>query len=79
MAGVKIFSIKGAFQNLLLGLKDERECALDASVDETKYYSTNEVLGIFSFLSDFITFLDAEVSNVSDEGWVSEAYFSLVI
>ena len=44
LIGGKIFSIKGALQNILLGLKDEWECTLDASTDKTKANSTNEVL-----------------------------------
>ena len=75
----KIFSTKGAFQNLLLGLKDEWYSALDASADTIKVDVTNEALEIFSFLSDFLVFLDAEVSNFSDESWVSEVFSSLFI
>ena len=78
MIGGKIFSTKGALWNLLLGLKDELECALDASSDATKADAINESLDLFSFYLDFLAFTDAEVSKFSDEGWVSEVYSSSV-
>ena len=66
--GGKIFSIKGVLQNILLGLKDERECALDTSVDSNKANETNESLELFYFFLDLISFVDANVSIFSDEG-----------
>ena len=65
--------------NLLLGLKDEWQCALDASVDATKADVTNGSLELFSFCLDFLPFPDAKVLKFSDEGWVSEVSSSLVI
>ena len=71
LIGGNIFSIKGAFQNLLLSLKDEWGCALDTSTDVTKADVTNEALELFYFWLEFLSFPDAEVSNFFDDGWVS--------
>ena len=60
-----------------MGIKDEWECALDASEDTIKSHTTNESLVLFSFLSDFIALAHTEVSTFSDEGWVSEVSSSL--
>ena len=79
MIGGKIFSTKGALKNLLLGLKDEWYCALDANADAIKVDVTNKALEIFSFLLDFLVFLGSEVSTYSDESWVSEVSSSLVL
>ena len=49
LIGGKIFSTEGALWNLLLGLKDEWECALDTRTDVTKADATNETLMFFSF------------------------------
>ena len=78
LIGGKIFSTKGALWNILLSLKDEWECALDASADAIKSDATNESLVLFSFLSDFLAFADDEVLRISDEGWVSKVSSSLV-
>ena len=82
----KIFSTKGALQNLLLGFKDEWERALDASAYATKADADNEFLKLFSFFSDAFAFLDTDVATFSDEGWVSregldlnEIYFFLAL
>ena len=72
MTGGNIFPIKGALQKILLGTKDERECALDASLDGTKADWADEAFELFSFFSCVFVFLDAEVSKFSDEGWVSK-------
>ena len=45
---------------------------MDSRADATKYDSTDKALELFSFLSDLLALLDGEVSNFSDEGWVSE-------
>ena len=66
-------------KNLLLGLNDKWYCVFDASADAIKVHATDEALEIFSFLSDFLVFLDAEVSNFSDEGWVSEVSSSIAL
>ena len=59
LTGGKIFLIKGALWNLLLGIKDEWEYTLDDIADATKADATNEAL----------EFLDAEVSIFYDEGF----------
>ena len=61
--GGKIFWTKGALWKLLLDLKDELECVLDSSADVIKADATNEVLVLFSFLSDVLEFIDDEVLN----------------
>ena len=78
LIGGKILSTEGALWNLLLGLKDEWECALDARTDATKVDATNEAPVLVSFCLDLLVFPDAEVSTFSNEGWVSEVLSSLV-
>ena len=58
LIGGKIFSTEGALWNLLLGLKDEWECALDARTDVTKTDRTNETLVLFSFCLDLLVLPD---------------------
>ena len=62
-----------------MGLKDEWECTLDTSADATKYDLTNEALEIFYFSLCLFEFIEAVVANFSNERWVSEVSFSLVL
>ena len=49
VVGGKIFSTKWVLRNLLLGLKYEQECELDASADAITANAPNEALVLFSF------------------------------
>ena len=58
-------------KNLILGLKDGRDCALYANVEVTKADATNEFSKLLFFLLYVFLFLDVEVANFYYKGWFS--------